>query len=126
MGLFIGLELSQKDLENIKIFQETIQLKNPVKPEEIHCTLFATTDNLNYISSTQLPTEVESLTLGKIKTQSGVDCLVIYIESEVLKSQHEFIKTNFKVKPFYNQFIPHVTLSYDCGDLDISNIKLNE
>lgn len=33
MGLFIGLEVSEKDLENIKKFQEAIELSNPVKRE---------------------------------------------------------------------------------------------
>lgn len=126
MGLFIGLEVSQQDLEKIKNFQDKIELKNPVKAEEIHCTLFATTDNFEYVSTTPIPVEIHNITLGKIKTQSGVDCLVLYFDSETLKNQHDFIKDKYNVKPFYAQFIPHLTLSYDCGELDITQTNLKE
>lgn len=126
MGLFIGLEVSEQDLENIKKFQEAIELSNPVKKEEIHSTLFATSDNFEYNLPTHLPLVIEHLTLGKIKTQSGVDCLVLYFESEILKNKHDFIKSHFKVNPYYGNFIPHVTLSYDCGDIDITGLNLKK
>lgn len=126
MGLFIGLEVSEKDVENIKAFQEEIQLTHPVKTEELHCTLFATSDNFEYNNPTQLPLVIENLTLGKIKIQSGVDCLVLYFTSPELENKHNLIRDTFKVKPYYQSFIPHITLSYDCGDIEIANIDLKK
>lgn len=124
MGLFIGLQLAQEDLKNIEKFQQAINLPNPVKQEEIHCTLFSTKDNLEYVSTLRLPIEVDELTLGKIKTQSGIDCLVLYFNSSTLSNYHDEIKDKYNVTPFYPKFIAHVTLSYDCGDIEINKINL--
>lgn len=126
MGLFIGLKILEKDLEDIKNFQETIKLKNPVKSEEMHCTLFTTTADFNYISNINLPIEIQDFRLGKIKTQTDVDCLVLYFRSEILKNQHDLIKNKFNVMPYYEEFIPHITLSYDCGSFEIEEINIKE
>lgn len=126
MGLFIGLQLAENDLKNIETFQQAIKLPNPVKLDEIHCTLFSTTDNFEYVSSLDLPIEIKQLTLGKIKTQTGIDCLVLYFNSQELLEYHDFIKDKYQVRPFYPKFIAHITLSYDCGDLDLNKVDLSK
>lgn len=126
MGLFIGLQLAEQDLKNIEKFQQAINLPNCVKPEEIHCTLFSTTDDFNYVSTLDLPVEIKNLTLGKIKTQSGVDCLVLYFNSEKLTQYHDEIAHKYGVRPFYPEFIAHITLSYDCGNIDSDKIDLQQ
>lgn len=126
MGLFIGLQLSEQDLQNIENFQQGINVPNPVKKEDIHCTLFSTIDNLDYKSTLQLPLEITDMTLGKIKTQSGVDCLVLYFNNEVLRQYHDSIAEKYHVRPFYPEFIAHITLSYDCGEINIKSIDVNQ
>lgn len=94
--------------------------------KEIHCTLFSTKDELKYVSTISLPIEVRNVTLGKIKSQNGIDCLVLFIESETLYTQHNMIKDRFNTKHLYEEFKPHITLSYDCESINISKINLGE
>lgn len=125
MGVFIGLKVSKEDFLKIKKFQEGIELSNPVKEEDIHCTLFATKDNFDYCNQLNyLPLEISNLKIGKIKTQKGIDCLALFFDSEVLQNRHNDIKKEYQVEPFYPDLKLHITLSYDCGQIEIENINL--
>lgn len=127
MGVFIGLKVSKEDLLKLRQFQEGIGLSNPVKEEDIHCTLFASKDNFNYSTEVSyLPLEIKNLQLGKIKTQSGVDCLALFFDSELLQKKHSDIKEIYKVEPFYPDLKLHITLSYDCGQIEIESLNLDK
>ena len=126
MGLFVGLKLSVEDATKIESFQKKIKLNSSVKKEDLHCTLFATVDNFPYVSEDFKPIKIKDISLGKIKTQKGVDCLAIFFESDVLKEKYHNIIDTHKVQPYYADFKLHVTLSYDCGDLDIEKININD
>lgn len=60
-------------------------------------------------------------------TQDNKRCLVIKLESEYLTNRHKELMKNYPSLTYdYPEYIPHITLSYDIGDFDISEIKLNE
>lgn len=127
MGVFIGLKVSKEDLNNIRQFQEKIQLNNRVKEEDIHCTLLSSVDNCEYVvDNKDYPIEMNNLRLGKIKTQTGVDCLALFFDSQQLQAKYDQIKEQYQIKPFYPELKLHITLSYDCGDINVDNIKVND
>lgn len=126
MGIFVGLKVSKEDLDMIKKFQEHINLSHPIKEEDIHCTLFSSNEDCNYVvEDNNFPIRVTDLKLGKIKTQSGVDCLALFFESMELQDKYNSIKEKYNITSLYPTLLLHITLSYDCGEIDINNIDLN-
>lgn len=127
MGIFVGLKISKENLASIKRFQEEVGLTHPVKEEDIHCTLFASSDNVAYvIKEKDFPIEVTAPRLEKIKTQTGVDCLALFFDSKQLEQKYEDIKESYQAKPFYPDLKLHITLSYDCGNFDIEKVSIND
>lgn len=127
MGIFIGLNLSEESKESIKNLQEGINLSFPVKKEDLHCTLFTSKDDFNYEPEDfGHPLEISDIKVGKIKTQKGVDCLALFFDCEVLQTKYEFIQAKYGVTPYYKDFKLHITLSYDCGNINESEINLDE
>lgn len=123
MKNFIGLKLSEKCLENISNFQQCIVLSNPVPKEDIHCSLFVSQDDFDYKShETGFLIEISDIQVGKIKTQSGIDCLALFFNSKELEEKHMFIKQTYNARHAYEDLKLHITLSYDCGDIDINQI----
>ena len=126
MGVFIGLNLSEESKESIKNLQEGINLPFSVKKEDLHCTLFTSKDDFSYEAEEfGHPIEINEVRIGKIKTQKGVDCLALFFDCDELKTKHEFIQAKYGVTPYYKDFKLHVTLSYDCGDIDENKIDLD-
>ena len=127
MGVFIGLNLCDSSKQSIKKLQEGINLPFSVKQEDLHCTLFTSKDDFDYEpEDLNYPIEIKDIKIGKIKTQKGVDCLALFFDSEFLKDKYENFKKEYNVKPYYKDFKLHITLSYDCGDIDEGAINLND
>lgn len=126
MGVFIGLKLSKNDLLKIQKLQKEIDLPNPVDAQKIHCTLFISPDDFNYCGNNFSPIDIDisQLRLGKIKTQQGVDCLALFFHSPNLIEKHTDIKETYRVNHLYEDFKPHITLSYDCGPFQHEHIQL--
>ena len=59
-----------------------------------------------------------------MKTQKGIECLVIAFKNKILDQMHQDIKDKHKVRPFFHNYAQHITLSYDCGDVDLDKVKL--
>ena len=126
MGIFIGLNICDESKKNIKYLQEEINLPFPVKSNDLHSTLFASKEDFiyepEYFSNS---IEINDIQIKKIKTQKGIDCLALFFECEQLKLKYEFIKAKYGAIPYYNDLKLHITLSYNCGDLDENNIVLD-
>lgn len=123
MKNFIGLKLSEECLENINQFQRCIGLQNPVKKEDIHCSLFVSKDDFDYNSiEPDFVIEINDIKVDKIKTQNGIDCLALFFNSKELEEKHMYIKNKYNARHAYDDLKLHVTLSYDCGDIDVSQI----
>lgn len=127
MKNFIGLKLSQQCLDNIHNFQQCIGLENPVKKEDLHCSLFVSVNDFDYeFEDVSLNVEVTDIKIGKIKTQSGVDCLALFFNSKELEHKHNAIQHKYNAFHAYDDFKLHITLSYDCGDINVSQICVDK
>lgn len=126
MGVFIGVKVSDEDLQNIEKLQKDINLPNCVNKENIHASLFITKDEISYTPEKyDKPIKVSDLSLKKMRTQKGVDCLVISFDNEDLQLKYQYIQAFHNVKSFYKELKLHITISYNCGDIDIEKINLS-
>lgn len=126
MGVFIGLKLCVEDLKRIVSLQESIELNNPVHEKDIHCTLFSSVNNFNYITRESISIKIDKIYLGKIKTQSGIDCLALFFTDEALEKYHYSISHQYNVEHMYKDCNFHITLSYDCGEIELKKIELEK
>jgi hypothetical protein len=125
MGTFIGLNFSKSTLDGIEKFQQAIGLKNIVNINDIHTTVLCSLDDIiDFKFKDFKGLKISEFKLGKMKTQKGIDCLVIEFNEEMIIKRHEEVLQLYNVVSFYGEFKGHISLSYDCGDMDISNIDI--
>ena len=72
----------------------------------------------------ELPINAETAGLKIFKQQNGKNCLVTVLKSKDLTAHHETIMDKYGATYDFDTYIPHITLSYDIGDLDAKNYKL--
>lgn len=95
-------------------------IKNLVPPAEMHSTIVYSKADTPDMEPMKDPVMVSG---GKrsIEKLGDKGAIVLKFESPVLQEQHKTAKTAGASHSFPG-FIPHVTLSYDAGDVDLSKI----
>lgn len=125
-GAFIELKFDRNTLDNLQKYFIENNIPNQINIKEIHTTLLYSRKGIsNYIPSNQLKGEI--LTPKKLhiwKTQEGTNCLVCELENiNVVKYHNNLIKYH-NASHDYDEYIPHVTFSYNCEMLELDDIKL--
>lgn len=98
--------------------------------EDLHCTLIYSrkhcpnyepmnmTDGEFYEEAIAYPDHLEIF-----KDKQGKNCLVLVLRSGWIVKRHKDITKEHNATHDYNEFIPHVTLSYDVEDFDFKSIE---
>jgi hypothetical protein len=76
-----------------------------------------------YKPDSDLTHDAEIHNLEVWPTKSGKNCLVAKMHSPSLKARHKDLMNTHNAEYDYKDFTPHISLSYDIGDHDISNLK---
>lgn len=129
-GTFAGMKLSKESEDKILQFCEDNEVPNPVPREELHSTLLFSRKHLpNYQPKGDLPSSYISLENGYDiwDTSSGSDtddrkCLVLKIKCDDLSNRHKELMDEHEGTWDYPTYDPHITMSYDIGAADLSNL----
>lgn len=113
-GIFVGVRFDDKSIRNILNYAKQIGIKNPVKKEDLHCTLIASRIAVDYEPSSK----IKAFALVKCLRELN-RCIVLELESEELKARHEALRLQFGMMSDFGCFIPHITLSYEPQEIDI-------
>lgn len=117
-GTYVAAKFDQKTLEQIKLFQETYGIPNPVLPEDLHCTIVYSRVKIPFMTSKESYKASEGAKTKVFETRDNKRALVLaLVDADGLKQRHEY--GNILGATYdYPDYIPHVTVSYDIGMME--------
>ena len=128
-GTFAGVKFSGASVQKLKAFSDKNNIPNPTPSEEYHSTLL--------FSHTPLPDykpwgsyKAALTAIPKYATIFGDDdekALVIVFDAPGLVKRHKYLMRKHPEATWdHDDFIPHVTLSYDVGDFDPNSLNVTD
>lgn len=127
IGLFVGYRINRQARQGFFFFSEDHQIPNPVPQDELHVTLIGSpTFDPEFTPEGILerPIAISNLTPDVWTTKDGKKCLVMRFESRELQQEYEYVTRTYNLKSEYEEFLPHITLSYDLEGREIDKKEL--
>jgi hypothetical protein len=123
-GTYSAIKFSKESVETLINKINDLQIPNPIDKEDIHCTLIYSRKYLPYYEATT-PMKFEfPISCGDLDLfGENRNILVLKLNSKILTFRHNEIMSDYSGVYDYDEYIPHITLSYDVGNFDISSIK---
>lgn len=116
-GTYAEITLDPQSKNYISSLMESLELENPIDPDDLHTTVvYSKNPCPDAARLHKLPTPfVGRITEFKIwPTQTGSNCLVAIVECDMVTKLHQHFRQKYKASHDYDQYIPHITLSYNC------------
>ncbi len=130
-GTYAGVNYSPESVQAIETFNKKHNIPNPIAPGKIHTTLLYSRKFLpNYkpqgTLSTPLTATFDSFVVWKTTppnpNQTPWNCLVMKLKCPELVELHKKYMDEHQATYDYDEYSPHVTLSYNIGDLDVKHL----
>ena len=130
-GTYAGVRYAPKTVEAIQSFLKEHSIPNPVASEKLHTTLLYSRKYLpHYEAQGSLENPIKAKfdcydvwkTSPQDESQEPWNCLVMKLHSPELVELHEKYMKEHQATFDYSHYHPHITLSYNIGDLDVSNL----
>lgn len=121
-GTYAGVRFSKSTCDQIEALQQQLGVPNPLSAKEFHTTLLYSKKNLpNYEAAGKLnPIPVSDTTEFDLviwPSGSGTkNVLVLKYKCSWLENRHTQLSDEHGAKWSFDDYIPHITLSYDIGD----------
>lgn len=122
-GTFIGVKISTSSRHAVMDVIEDIKVPNPIGTNEMHMTvIYSKThiDGLKPRGKLDEPFTITPKEFHIFPAQDGsTNALVVKMNAPELEARHkEIMDDHPKATYDFDEYIPHLTLSYDCGDFD--------
>lgn len=118
-GTYANLKLDDASHGKLEALQRRLGLANPTPRDKFHTTIIYSRKPCPgamelHGMATPYPAWIKSLKTWP--TQDGNRCLVAEVQAYTLDELHDHMLEKYGATHDYDEFTPHVTLSYDCGD----------
>lgn len=123
-GTYAGVRFDPLTVRDLMIMQDMLNLPNRLDPAKFHSTLlYSRTPLPNYVPFgaylTTPTSDTNEFDLKVFKTASGKNALVLAYDCSFLSNRHNDLMKEHGGTWDHPSFIPHITLSYDIGDMNI-------
>lgn len=128
-GTYAGVRFYKDDVKKLAEFVQANNIPNPLPPEDYHCTLlFSKVPVPDYVPHGMYKKALFCQAKDvKLWGEDEEKALVIILDCPDLVRRHEYLMANHPEATWdHPEFIPHVTLSYDAGDFDISKLNVKD
>lgn len=128
-GTYAGVRFDNASVDKIRNFQEDNDIPNPTPMEDLHATLlYSKVPVPDYQPQGKLRTPLTAVPNdAKIWGEDDEKCLVVTLNCPKLVARHEqLMKQHPNATWDHDEYIPHVTLSYDVGDFDLASIDVSK
>lgn len=124
-GTYISVKPDKLSKDALRNWAITNKIPNPLESKDLHCTVIYSRKGIPEAKhyDMELPINAKTSGLKIFKQQNGKNCVVVTIKSEDLSTHHDTIMDKYGATYDFDSYIPHITLSYDIGDLDIKKYK---
>lgn len=128
-GTFAGVRFSDASVQDLKKFSDANNIPNPTPIEDYHVTLlFSKVPLPNYEPQGSYKQALTAM--PKYATIFGEDeekALVIVLEAPGLVKRHKYLMNKHPEATWdHDEYLPHVTLSYDVGNFDPDSLDISE
>lgn len=119
-GVYVAVNLNKESCDKIKKLANDIGVDNVVARGKMHCTVIYSRKYVPDIEVDQsvYPMEANAKCLHIFRTFDNKNALVLKLDCPQLVERHNFIMDKYKTTYDFEEYIPHVTISYDCGDFN--------
>lgn len=129
-GTYAAVKFCKDTTALIQDFCESTQIPNPVPVDDMHCTVIY---SRKYLPEFQALGEIDPPNIATFKgfrvfpTSSGEKvALVLELQSKFLHDRHQSIMKEHGATYDFDEYIPHITVSYDVGDFDPSTLDTDK
>lgn len=122
-GTYVGVRLSKESIEKVLAVIKKLNVPEPVKVSEMHLTVIFSRKHLpDFKPRGKLDEPIiikpKKLDIFPSGGDEDINVLVIVMDAPDLVNRHEEVMDEHKATYDFPEYIPHMTLSYDCGDFD--------
>ena len=128
-GTFVGAHFSAESKAKFMEAMKAMDVPNPLNKTEMHLTLIYSRKNLPEFKARgkmDPPIVVKAKKLNIFPTKDKVNALVVELDAPEMVARHESIMKEHGATYDYDKYIPHITLSYNCGDFDVDKHNVAE
>ena len=122
-GIYCCVNLSQETKDALKSLCSAYDVPNPLKAGDLHCTLIYSTkvdDDFECIE--KYPKMLEATFDGYDMFGDDKNTLVIKLNSPDLQKRHKELMDKYDLNYSYDEYRPHISLSYDAKGYDINKL----
>ena len=118
-GTYAGVRLSDDDSDYIVELCKELELPNPITKKDIHITLlYSRKYHPEYIPEENLEEWCYPWKFHIFETFDKKRALVLKLKSDYLENRHKYLMDKLDATYDYPEYIPHITLSYDIGEME--------
>lgn len=125
MGTYAAVKFDHATRKSIHRYCALANIPNMIRPDKLHTTLLFSTNNLpNYqpVEKYEYPLVAYPIGLAVWDTTNDdgqiSNCLVVLLDCPHLVARHDVLMSEHDAHYPFPTYQPHVTLSYNIGDLD--------
>jgi len=129
-GTYAAVQFDDTTVEKLQEFMKNNNIPNKITPKKMHCTLLFSQKHLpNYKPLGKLdpplegkPSKFEVWQSQPDENGDKANCLILGFDCKDLVNRHLKLMDEHDATFDYDEFKPHVTLSYDIGDMKIDEL----
>lgn len=128
-GTYAGVQFDDKTKDNIMKYIKDNKIPNGLSADKLHTTLLYSRKFLPEYKPAGVYDQVMEGNLGEFvvwpsNNEDGTttNCLVIKYDCDSLIKRHKDLMSEHKATYDFPKYEPHITLSYDIGDMDIKKL----
>lgn len=130
-GTYVGVRLAGKSKSKIRKVAKEIGVPNMLANSQMHITVIFSRKHLPDYKplgklKEQIDADVDKLHVFQKPEPDSPRILVLLVKSPELTKRHEAIMKEHGATYDFDEYIPHITLSYDCGDYDETEHDIKE
>lgn len=121
-GTFVAVKLSEDTVNALQEAAKKMNVSNIISPEDMHITLIYSKKHLpNFESQGKINPPIVCMPCGMETFGENNDALVVRVYCPELTARNQQITEEHGATSDYDQYKPHVTLSYDCSGFDVNS-----
>lgn len=129
-GTYVAVRFSEKSRKALSKALKPLDIKNRHPSEKFHCTIMYSKNTLtDWEEENKEPIELEEefniTEFAVFRTADDKNALVLKGECEYLEERHKKLVEEYEAEYTYDDYLPHVTISYDCGDIKVEELDIS-
>lgn len=127
-GTFAGIRLHQKTERAILTYIKKHKIPNATPKDDIHITLLYSKKHLpdykpaGTIEELAFPNKFTFFKTTPSDGSKSKNCLVLLLDSKFLHKRYSTLMKEYEATSDFDSYSPHITFSYDAGDLELSSL----